>query len=162
MNRTIANYRNEQTALFFSKNGIEVYFIGHYKNPLIVNSETGEVLNCSFSKNGLAIIFKFNEENPKKIIIQIENLFSNVNFNFSHWFNNSSKKKIYVFLNEGKYFCRYDFVGDFCNPLYSNSISDAYFVFNFEKAFLFQQKMLKFGIILNILKKWKIQIAKIS
>lgn len=156
MKKGVISFRNEQTEKFFAHYGIDLCLVGIADNPLFVDKGTGEVLNCYFSKNGLAIIFKFNQSIRKKFILQIESLFEKTEFNFNHWFEVSSKKKIFVFHKEKQFFARYDVINNNYVPMFSESLSNAYFVFNYEKALHFQQKLRKFGVEVQILKQWKI------
>lgn len=154
MENTIA-VRNELISQYFAKNNVDIAFMGEKERPIIVDKLTGEALNCVITNND-TILFRFNKEQPKiKFYLSIDKLFEENNFNFEHWFKYSSKKKIYIFQNENQFFKIYNVKNETYIPIFTKSLDWAYFVFRYEKALIFKQKMNLKGINLKIKKEWE-------
>lgn len=155
MKACVINYRNERLTLFFAKYGININFFGKKESPLIVNIDTGEALNCVFSQDGFSAYFYFNENKTKRFTISLEEILEQKYFNFNHWYEVSSKRKIYIFTRNDEYFAKYIIKDSTYIPIFTARIEKAYFVFKIEKALLFQRKMANYSTILNIHKEWE-------
>jgi len=140
---------------YFLRNNVTIICMGKLEDPLIVDKKTGEALNCSLNKNRSGLNFKFNAQNKKLINLDFCDMREDKNFNFQHWFNTSSKKKIYIFKGEKNYFQRYNVEKQEFVTIFTPELEKSYFVFRIEQALLFQRKMCCKGTNLTIIRKWE-------
>lgn len=140
---------------YFNKNNIQIAFIGDKKEPLLLDINKGETLNCKFSKDGLKIIFIFNNKSKSKYFISFYDLLKQSDFNFKHWYENSTKKRIYVFENNNQFFERYFVKNNTYIPIFTDNLDRSYFVFTMHKALIYEREMSKNGIMIKIKRKWE-------
>jgi len=154
---TETNYRKSVLKEYFSTHNVNIAFMGERENPLIVDLNTGEALNCTISNDRTGVIFRFSDNSKVRFYIDFVNLLNDKKFNFHHWYQTSSKKKIYIFQNGNQYFQRYNVKKQEFVPIFTSELDRSYFVFRLEKALIFQRKMIQNGIALKIIRQWEDQ-----